>query len=400
MIPSVLVSTRRAKLLHVVGARPNFMKVAPIMAAVERWNQNHAADAEALAFSQTLVHTGQHYDDAMSAVFFRDLGLPAPDVDLGVGSGSHAQQTAEVLRRLEPVLLAEGPDLVIVVGDVNSTLAAALCAAKLRVPVAHVEAGLRSGDRAMPEELNRLITDQLADLLFTTSTDADENLAREGIPQRRIHFVGNTMIDTLERLTARAQAGDAVRHFGLSAGGYALVTLHRPSNVDDGEQLTRVVRLVSELAKRIPVVFPVHRRTRERLEKSAESAVLEAQDSVLMTEPLGYLDFVGLMSEARLVLTDSGGVQEETTVLGVPCLTLRTTTERPVTLTEGTNRLIDPLNSSAMQSAVEDVLRAPFPTTRHRPELWMDMPQIELWQKWQPGREACPDQSAGRPLAG
>lgn len=220
MIPSVLVSTRRAKLLHVVGARPNFMKVAPIMAAVERWNQNHAADAEALAFSQTLVHTGQHYDDAMSAVFFRDLGLPAPDVDLGVGSGSHAQQTAEVLRRLEPVLLAEGPDLVIVVGDVNSTLAAALCAAKLRVPVAHVEAGLRSGDRAMPEELNRLITDQLADLLFTTSTDADENLAREGIPQRRIHFVGNTMIDTLERLTARAQAGDAVS--ALRALGWRL----------------------------------------------------------------------------------------------------------------------------------------------------------------------------------
>ena len=316
------------------------------------------------------MHTGQHYDDVMSTVFFHDLGLPDPDHNLGVGSGSHARQTADVLQRLEPVLLDEQPDLVVVVGDVNSTLAAALCAAKLGVPVAHIEAGLRSGDRSMPEELNRLLTDQLSDLLFTTSRDAGVNLAREGVEASRVHFAGNTMIDTLERLRPRAASTLAAAGLGLSEQAYALVTLHRPSNVDDSEQLARLVDVLTGVADQVPVVFPVHRRTRERLAVHGSRALLESNPLVLLTEPFGYLDFLALMSSARLVLTDSGGVQEETTVLGVPCLTLRTTTERPVTVTEGTNRLLDPNDVSAILNAVSDVIAAPMPSDVHCPELW------------------------------
>jgi UDP-N-acetylglucosamine 2-epimerase (non-hydrolysing) len=316
------------------------------------------------------VHTGQHYDDAMSDVFFRDLGLRQPDHYLEVGSGSHAQQTAEVLRRLEPVLLAERPDLVVVVGDVNSTVAAALCAAKLQIPVAHIEAGLRSGDRSMPEELNRLLTDQLADLLFTTSADADDNLAREGVPRARVHLVGNTMIDTLERLLPRSLASDALRRRGLAPRGYALVTLHRPSNVDDPAQLVLVAEVLAGTAQRLPAVFPVHARTRARLAGAGLLARLEAAAGLTLSEPLGYLDFVALMSGARLVLTDSGGVQEETTVLGVPCLTMRTTTERPVTVTDGTNRLVDPYDAAAVLAAVGETLAAPFPQATRRPPLW------------------------------
>ena len=361
-------------ILHVCGARPNFMKVAPVMAAVEAWNEGRAEPAglhgAPVRFSQTLVHTGQHYDPAMSDVFFRELGLPEPDHYLQVGSGTHAEQTADVLRRLEPVLLDELPDLVLVVGDVNSTLAAALCAAKLQIRVAHVEAGLRSGDREMPEELNRLLTDQLADLLFTTSADADENLAREGVAAGRVHLVGNTMIDTLERLRAKAFEGDTLDCLGLAPQWYALVTLHRPSNVDDPERLLLVGEILTTVARRLPVVFPVHARTLERLAEARMLEVLQAAPGLQLTEPLGYLDFVAAMSSARFVLTDSGGVQEETTVLGVPCLTMRTTTERPITVSAGTNRLVDPYDAGAVLAAVDDTLAAPMPAETSRPPLW------------------------------
>jgi len=358
-----------ARILHVVGARPNFVKMAPIMAAVEEWNASAAGDGAAVRFGQSLVHTGQHYDVGMSDVFFRELGLPEPDHYLGVGSGSHAEQTAEVLRRLEPVLLAERPDIVLVVGDVNSTLAAALCAAKLHIAVAHVEAGLRSGDRSMPEELNRLVTDQVADLLFTTFPGANDNLLREGISPARIHFVGNTMIDTLDRLGGCAATVGILEQLAMSRRAFALVTLHRPSNVDDPGRLVLVTEVLQRIAEWLPVVFPVHARTRARLQAAGLLGLLEARPGVVLTEPLGYLDFVGLMSAARLVLTDSGGVQEETTVLGVPCLTMRTTTERPVTVTEGTNRLVDPCDGDAIVAAVVEVLQA-GPCAGRRPERW------------------------------
>jgi UDP-N-acetylglucosamine 2-epimerase (non-hydrolysing) len=362
------MSTTHSRLLHVCGARPNFMKVAPLMAAVEAWDDS-SSERRRVRFAQALVHTGQHYDTGLSDVFFKQLGLPEPDHHLDVGSGSHAAQTAQVLERLEPVLLKERPDLVVVVGDVNSTIAAALCASKLGVSVAHVEAGLRSGDRSMPEELNRLLTDQLADLLFTTERSAGENLACEGIDAAKVHFVGNTMIDTLERLLPQACGGDALERLRLSGRGYCLVTLHRPSNVDDAAQLEALVTALRRIAEQMPLVWPVHPRTRARLDELLNGDGGSAGQRLLLTEPLGYLDFLQLMDGARLVLTDSGGIQEETTVLGVPCLTLRTTTERPVTVTEGTNRLVDPYDAAAIADAVDDVLGAPMPTGV-RPELW------------------------------
>jgi UDP-N-acetylglucosamine 2-epimerase (non-hydrolysing) len=365
-VPQSRRSDGRAHILLVCGARPNFMKVAPVMAAVEASNA---------AFKQTLVHTGQHYDAGLSDVFFRQLGLPEPDYHLGAGSGSHAAQTAHVLERLEPVLLQEEPDLVLVVGDVNSTLAAALCATKLGIPVAHVEAGLRSGDRGMPEELNRLLTDQLADLLFTTERSAGENLAREGVDAARVHFVGNTMIDTLDRLLRQARGGEALERLRLTVRGYGLVTLHRPSNVDDAAQLEALVGALHRISEQVPLVWPVHPRTRTRLGdlqqvEGQQSGSGSAEPRLLLTEPLGYLDFLQLMDGARLVLTDSGGIQEETTVLGVPCITLRTTTERPITVTEGTNRLVDPYDGAAIVGAVDEVIAAPMPAAGHRPELW------------------------------
>ena len=369
------MSDDRVHILHVCGARPNFMKVAPIMAAVEAGNARSrpaaaaGSGAASAGFAQTLVHTGQHYDAGLSDVFFAQLGLPQPDYHLGVGSGSHAAQTAHVLERLEPVLLQERPDLVVVVGDVNSTVAAALCAAKLGIPVAHVEAGLRSGDRRMPEELNRLLTDQLADLLFTTERSAGENLAREGVDDARVHFVGNTMIDTLERLLPQARGGEALERLRLTARGYGLVTLHRPSNVDNGAQLGALVAALRRCAERVPLVWPVHPRTRALLGELQYGARRSAEPRLLLSEPLGYLDFLQLMDGARLVLTDSGGIQEETTVLGVPCLTVRTSTERPITLTAGTNRLVDPYDAAAIVGAVDDVLAAPM-ASGVRPELW------------------------------
>ena len=368
------MSGERVQILHVCGARPNFMKVAPVMAAADAWNASHAEGGAVVRITQTLVHTGQHYDAGLSDVFFAQLGLPEPGYHLGVGSGSHAAQTAHVLERLEPALLQERPDLVVVVGDVNSTVAAAFCATKLLIPVAHVEAGLRSGDRSMPEELNRLLTDQLADLLFTTERSAGENLAREGVDAAKVTFVGNTMIDTLERLLPQARGGNALERLRLTARGYGLVTLHRPSNVDDVDQIQELVAVLRRIAVRVPLVWPVHPRTRARLEElqPAEGRPADRHSTaphLLLTEPLGYLDFLQLMDGARLVLTDSGGIQEETTVLGVPCLTLRTSTERPVTITEGTNQLVDPCDAATIAGAVDEVLAASMPTGV-RPELW------------------------------
>jgi len=317
---------RRARVLAVAGARPNFMKIAPLLRELRARR----------GFTVELVHTGQHYDDAMSDGFFRDLGIPAPDVNLGVGSGTHGQQTAEVLKGVEAILLERRPDLVLVVGDVNSTLAAALAASKLGVRVAHVEAGLRSFDRTMPEEINRVLTDALADWLFTTEREAEKNLLREGIDPGRIHFAGNVMIDTLQANLARARGLDTLERLGLAPGGYAVLTLHRPSNVDDPERLRALFGVLEEIHAELPVVFPVHPRTRAAIARSLAGVTPKLR----LTEPLGYLEFLRLTADAKLVLTDSGGVQEETTVLGVPCLTLRANTERPVTVTHGTNTIV------------------------------------------------------------
>jgi len=313
------------QVLHVVGARPNFMKVAPV----------HAALANRRT-PQTLVHTGQHYDASMSDVFFEQLGIPQPDVNLGVGSGTHSAQTAEVMKRLEPVIVERRPDWVLVYGDVNSTVAAALVCAKLRVPVAHVEAGLRSRDRSMPEEINRLVTDQLADLLLTPSEDGDANLLAEGIPRERIRFVGNVMIDTLVRLRPSAEDAWPRLRDRHQLDRYLLLTLHRPSNVDDPKKLLPIIETLTEISRELRVLFPVHPRTREAL----ASLRFTPPSSLVFLEPLAYIDFLALQAHAAGVITDSGGIQEETTFLGVPCLTMRENTERPVTVSIGTNMLI------------------------------------------------------------
>jgi UDP-N-acetylglucosamine 2-epimerase (non-hydrolysing) len=314
-------------ILHVIGARPNFMKAAPVMRALGTWH----------GVRQTLVHTGQHYDPNMSDVFFQNLEVAEPDINLGVGSGSHAQQTAQILNQLEPVIQDYRPDLVLVYGDVNSTLAATLVCAKLLIPVGHVEAGLRSFDRTMPEEINRLITDQLADVLFTPSTDGNENLLREGVAADKIHFVGNVMIDSLVRLLPRAEKSAVLTDLKLVPRGYGLVTLHRPSNVDDPKRLATIMATLHEVSREMPIVFPIHPRTRRRLEASNGHY---QPSQVRMLDPLSYVDFLALQRLAKLVITDSGGIQEETTYLGVPCLTLRENTERPVTIHIGTNVLV------------------------------------------------------------
>ena len=315
--------------IHAVGARPNFVKAAPVIEALDRTG----------AFRQLVVHTGQHYDERLSDEIMEDVALPAPDRFLGVGSGTHGAQTGGILIAFERVLLEERPDLVVVSGDVNSTLACALAAAKLGVPVAHVEAGLRSGDWTMPEEINRVLTDRLSDFLFTHSPEAAENLAREGIDTARVHYVGNTMIDSLRRVVAQAERREAWRPLELSEGAYVLVTLHRPSNVDVPERLAAIAEELAQLNERSPVVFAVHPRTRARLEATGSLARLTGA-GVRCLDPLGYLDFLSLQAAAGAVLTDSGGIQEEAAVLGVPCFTLRTTTERPVTVSHGTNRLL------------------------------------------------------------
>ncbi len=336
----------RRMILHVVGARPNFMKIAPVIRAI----------AGAGLAEQRLVHTGQHYDAAMSDVFFSDLGLPEPDLHLGVGSGSHAEQTARVMVAFERVCVDERPDLVVVAGDVNSTMACAIDCAKLRIPCAHVEAGLRSFDLEMPEEVNRIVTDRLCDLLFTPSADGDENLRNEGVDPARIFRVGNVMIDSLLEHLPRARETRALSRIGVRAGDYAVLTLHRPSNVDDPAVLRGIFDALEEVQLRLPVVFPVHPRTRARLQEFGLGERVEALRGLHLCEPLGYLDFLGLTSQARLVLTDSGGLQEETTALGIPCLTLRENTERPITVTEGTNELVgtDPRAIAAAASRALD----------------------------------------------
>jgi UDP-N-acetylglucosamine 2-epimerase (non-hydrolysing) len=321
------VDSSAGEVLLVAGARPNFMKVAPLLLALRRRGRLPAA----------LVHTGQHYDPMMSDVFFEELGMPRPDVYLGVGSDTHARQTAKIMTEFETVVVERRPRAVLVVGDVNSTVACALVCAKLGVPVGHVEAGLRSYDRAMPEEINRVLTDQLSDWLFTSCEDATPNLLREGIDPGRIHFVGNVMIDTLQRHLPMADRSKVLARLGLTARGYAVLTLHRPSNVDDPAVLAGLLATLDELSRELPVVFPVHPRTVARLKGAWEPA---PGSNLRFLDPLGYLDFLKLVKDARVALTDSGGIQEETTVLGVPCLTLRANTERPVTVTEGTNVLV------------------------------------------------------------
>lgn len=318
-----------APILTVVGARPNFMKAAPVHRAFEARGVRHS-----------IIHTGQHYDTAMSKVFFEDLKMPKPEVYMGVGSGSHALQTAQVMMGFERVCIDLKPRMVLVVGDVNSTLAASLVAAKLQIPVGHVEAGLRSRDWTMPEEVNRAVTDVLSDLLLTPSPDADQNLLAEGKPRDRIVCVGNVMIDTLRANLDQARSLNVLARLGLQEGGYAVLTLHRPSNVDDPAVLEPLVDVLVEISNRLPLVFPVHPRTQKRLEATGLVKVLKDAPKLQLLEPLGYLEFLSLTSRARFVLTDSGGLQEETTALGIPCLTLRENTERPITETEGTNVVV------------------------------------------------------------
>jgi UDP-N-acetylglucosamine 2-epimerase (non-hydrolysing) len=354
------------RLLGVVGARPNFMKIAPIMTELKKF-----PDIE-----HRLVHSGQHYDDALSGNFFADLDLPAPDVNLEVGSGSHAAQTAEVMRTLEPVLLDYKPDLVIVVGDVNSTLAASITAAKLRIPVAHVEAGLRSFDSSMPEEINRKLTDAVSDLLFVTEESAVENLNREGVPAEKIFFVGNVMIDSLLRHSELASQSPildqlSIRHNGNNRASYGVLTLHRPANVDHREILRGILEAVDTIAAEFPIFFPVHPRTRKNIENFNLNRFLTTPGGargIVALGPLGYLDFLALNKNARMVLTDSGGIQEETTVLGVPCLTLRENTERPATVQYGTNQIVG-VKPDRIVSAAQSILRNPKPDSRC-PPLW------------------------------
>ena len=354
----------RIRLLCVVGARPNFMKIAPLMRVFR-----HRGDR----FDARLVHTGQHYDDAMKASFFDQLGIPEPDVDLGVGSGSHAAQTAEIMKRFEPILDQHNTDAVLVVGDVNSTIACALVAAKKKTPVIHVEAGLRSFDRDMPEEVNRVLTDQISDLLFITEPEGKQNLIREGLDADAVHFVGNVMIDTLmanlSKATPAAETLESLTQADriLSGAGFGVLTLHRPSNVDDPVILRRLLKTVRDLSDQLPLVFPAHPRTRSQIDKCGLADLLDGPGIAYMN-PLGYLQLLGLMREAKLVLTDSGGIQEETTALGVPCITLRENTERPITVVAGTNTIV---------GADEDKIRRSFTEIMTNggkagriPELW------------------------------
>ncbi len=344
------------KILNVVGARPNFMKMAPIIAAINRRSNE---------VSQTLVHTGQHYDEAMSSVFFGDLRMPEPDITLETRSGTPTRQMARIMPLFEEVLISQQPDWVVVVGDVNSTIACALVASKLNVRIAHVEAGLRSFDRTMPEEVNRLLTDQLADLLLTPSADADANLLREGIPAERIVRVGNVMIDTLFQQLERARYSTILDELELRPREFAALTLHRPANVDDPESLGRILFAVGSIARELPVIFPAHPRTQARMREFD----MVAPVGVRVIAPLGYLDFLQLWSNAQMTLTDSGGLQEETTALGVPCLTLRNNTERPITIEQGSNRLVGS-NPARIICAARKILSGRVSYAGRAPELW------------------------------
>jgi len=346
------------KIMNVVGARPNFMKIAPLMAELKKHSE----------FETTLLHTGQHYDEVMSKLFFKDLGLPEPDIYLGIGSANHGAQTGKIMIEFETVVEKEKPDVIVVVGDVNSTIACGLVAVKQGVKLAHVEAGLRSFDRTMPEEINRLLTDQISDFLFITEKSGEENLLKEGIEKDKIHFVGNVMIDSLLSHLEKARASTILNDLDLKSDNYVTLTLHRPSNVDSKEQFLQILNAVSEIQKEIPIVCPIHPRSRNRLNQFGFEDKLKEMPGFLVTEPLGYLDFLKLLAESKFVLTDSGGIQEETTVLGVPCLTLRNNTERPVTVTQGTNLVI----GSKAEAIIEESKKILIGKVKkgRRPDLW------------------------------
>ncbi len=346
------------KIINICGARPNFMKIAPLMRA---FNATDGIDP-------LLVHTGQHYDANMSKLFFDELGIPKPDINLEVGSGSHARQTAAIMERFETVMQEQGPDAVLVVGDVNSTIACAMVAVKMGVDVYHVEAGLRSFDRSMPEEINRVLTDAISHLLFVSEPSGLENLWREGVSDDRIHFVGNVMIDTLENNRAKAEASTILDQLELEAKGYAVITMHRPASVDHPEVMDQLLDVFEEVQKDLPIVFPMHPRTRAKLGTTPLLSRMEAMQGMRLIEPVGYLDFLKLMSAAAVVLTDSGGIQEETTILNVPCLTLRENTERPITIEQGTNKLVG-LDPDAILNAYRET-RSADPGSERRPDKW------------------------------
>ncbi len=348
------------KIISVVGARPNFMKIAPIHKELVK----QSAISGQHSLRHLICHTGQHYDEKMSRIFFEDLELPKPDIYLGAGSGSHAEQTAKIMVEFEKVLLTEMPDLVIVVGDVNSTIACSLVAAKLGIKIAHVEAGLRSFDRTMPEEINRLLTDQLADYLFVTEKSGLDNLRREGIPEEKIFFTGNVMIDSLVHYLPKADKSNITEYFGLSPLDFVLVTLHRPSNVDSPDNVGKIISLLNSLAEKRKVLFPVHPRTKKNIDKLN----LTINPDLILTEPLGYIDFLSLTKNAELIITDSGGIQEESTYLGIQCITVRDNTERPVTVEIGTNRLAG-TNLAQVELEAMDVLNGRA-KKRKIPELW------------------------------
>ena len=348
----------KLKITNVVGARPNFMKIAPLMQAMQ-------ADED---ISAQLVHTGQHYDTRMSKLFFDELAIPRPDLDLGVGSASHARQSAEIMRRFEPVVLEHRPDVVLVVGDVNSTIACALVAVKLGIKVAHVEAGLRSFDRQMPEEINRILTDSISDFLFVTEPSGVTNLKTEGVPDEKVFLVGNTMIDTLRTNREKARTSTILNDHNLAPRKCAVLTLHRPGNVDDVDTLTRILGALETISAKLPIVFPIHPRTRNSIERFDLTARIQNATGLILLEPLGYLDFLQLVAESAMVLTDSGGIQEETTVLSVPCITLRENTERPITIEQGTNVLVGS-DADKMIAAAEDVLSGRV-RPASVPELW------------------------------
>ncbi len=351
------------KIALLVGARPNYMKIAPIWRVINK---------EPESFSTVMIHTGQHYDREMSEVFFTDLLMAQPDVMLDVGSGSHAQQTGKAIIELEPVLMGIDPDVLVVAGDVNSTLAGTLVAVKMGIPVAHVEAGLRSFDRTMPEEINRVLVDSVADILFASCRDAVENLRKEGVRSEKIHLVGNVMIDSLVRVVPMLRTSDILRESHLEPGKYVCVTIHRPSNVDDVNVLKEILAGLNKVSRDIPVIFPVHPRTRKKIKETEWKSDV---DQFTVTDPMGYIDFMQLMSNAAVVVTDSGGIQEETTYMGIPCLTIRDNTERPVTVSQGTNRLI--------KANAEDIVRE---VQGALGRVGRPVPQIELWDGMAAGR--------------
>jgi len=349
---------RKLKIFCVVGARPNFVKIAPLISEMKKYPK---------LIQPILVHTGQHYDQAMSKEIFKDLGLPKPDIYLYVGSGPHAKQTAEIMTRLDDVIVREKPHLILVVGDVNSTLAAALVAAKLRIPVAHVEAGLRSFNENMPEEINRVLTDRVADFLFTTEHSANKNLLKEGLAKQKIFFVGNVMIDALKKSKIKSQKSKILKRLNLKEKGYAVLTLHRAEIVDQKEKLLKILNILKVLGQKLPIVFPVHPRTRQNI-KDFELENKFKMPNLIMTEALGYLDFLNLESNAKVILTDSGGIQEEATIFNIPCLTLREETERPITVKVGTN-IVTGLNKDKILKEIKRILDNKF-KTGHTPPLW------------------------------